>query len=225
MCEETSEPSTLLFPVMVGFIIAVIWPFVYPGLDYLMSIVEFWRSPGIFKALTTFGPMYGELWSDAPGFFKGMAEASHEIHGEDPQFASLPYMVKTMILIYVSAPIYVAEVVVFVIVVIITLLSRASPCGSLTKVLQVIAIVIAAVPFFGLFLAGAGFIVFEYVQAWSAGFLNFLFLLLVWPLVLAKVWIPMGGVTVFATFFVPSGLLLGGKDSLAVEAYEGMFGG
>ena len=71
---------------IVSLVVAASWPLIYPGLDFLLAIVGFAESPGLVSLLTDFGPLYGQD-PDAPGFFRGMAEASQELSGEHPALA------------------------------------------------------------------------------------------------------------------------------------------
>jgi len=216
--------NTILVICFASIILAAAWPFIYPGLDYVMALIGFSGSPGLFKAIQEFGPIYGKLSPTAPDFFEGMAEASQQLSGEHPALASIPYITKARLLIYISMPVYVVEVLVFVAVGFISSSSRLLPWQKVKTVVQVTAIVVSVLPLIAILLWFVTFIGIAYVQAWSASLLDFLFLILLFPAVLIRVVSPSIGILVLARYFVPSGLALAGEGSMATEAYESMIG-
>jgi len=214
----------LVFCVM-SVILAAAWPFIYPGLDYVMALIGFGSSPGLFSAIREFGPIYGKLSPTAPAFFKGMAQASQQLGGEHPALASLPYMVKASVLMSVSIPLYVVELLVLVAVGFISFLSRLLPWEKVKTAVQVTAIVVSLLPLLAILLWCVLFIGIAYVQAWFASLLDFLFLIILFPAVVIKVVTPWIGVLVVARYLVPSGLVLAGEGSRATKAYESILEG
>jgi hypothetical protein len=214
--------DTILFSCFFSILFAVVWPFIYPGLDYVLALVGFGSSPGLFKAIKEFGPIYGKLSTTAPGFFKGMAEASQQLSGEHPALASLPYMVKAELLLYICIPVYAAEVLVFMVVGFISFASRLFPWKKMKTIVQAAAIVVSVLPLIAVCLWCIIFIGIAYIQAWSASLLDFLFLIVLFPAVFAKVVSPSMGIFVLGNFLIPSGLALAGEGSLGDGLYKSM---
>ena len=123
---------------------------------------------------------------------------------------------------YISMPVYVVEVLVFVAVGFISFSSRLLPWQKVKTVVQVTAIVVSVLPLIAILLWWVTFIGIAYVQAWSASLLDFLFLILLFPAVLIRVVSPSIGILALARYFIPSGLVLAGEGSMATEAYESM---
>jgi hypothetical protein len=191
---------------VVGMVTAGAWPFIFPVLDYVMAIIKFGSSPGLLNtinAIKEFGSLYGES-PTAPG----------------DAFASLPYLTKAGLLMYASIPIYVIAFLVFVGVGLMSFLSRLLPWQKLSAVVQVIAIGAAVLPLIAIYLWWITLVGISYVQALSVSLLDFVFLIVLFPLVLAKVVSPWLGIFMLAIFFVPSGLVFAGHGSKARKAYH-----
>ena len=212
-------------PLTLGIgsiIVAAVWPLIYPGLNYLMALIGFGSSPGLFKALQEFGPLYGKLSPAAPDFFKGMTEASQQMSGEHAALASLPYIIKAKLLMYACLPVYIIEVLVFIAVGSVSVLSRLVPWQKAKAKMQSVAMVVSVLPLIAIFLWWFIFVGVAYVQTWSVGLLEFLFLVLIFPVVLIKVALPLVGAFVLSRYLVPGGLVFAGKDSKATDFYDSM---
>lgn len=222
MDSDTHERRNTILVICFSIIFAATWPFIYPGLDYVMALIGFSDSPRVFNAIKEFGPIYGKLSPTAPAFFKGMAEGSQQLSGEHPVLATLPYLAKARLLMYVSIPAYVVEVLVSMVVGFISFSSRLLPWQKAKTVVQVTAIVVSVLPLIAIVLWCVTFIGIAYVQAWSASLLDFLFLIPLFPVVLIHVVSPSIGIFALARYFIPSGLVLAGEGTVATKAYEAM---
>jgi hypothetical protein len=216
MKEDTQEMWIAIF---VAVSIAIAWPWIFPVLDYVMAIISFSSAPSLYNALNEFGPIYGDHPS-APGFFRGMAEASQKLGGENPAIAALPYFDKAKLLLYTSLPIYAIELFVFMTVGILSFSSRLLPWKRTKTVVQIIAIAVSKSPLIAISLWWLFFTLLAYVQAWSASILDFLFLILLLPVVFIKVVSPLVGGYVLARYVIPSGLAFAGRGSLAEKTYQ-----
>lgn len=194
-------------------LIAAIWPLIYPLLDIVLAFISFGKAPGIFKAIENFGPLYGKFSKTAPGFFKGMAEGAQQMSGEDPYLASLPYLAKAYLLAYVTFPVYTAELFFFVLVVVISLLSRLLPWKLARNVIQRIAILLAMLPLVAISLVCIAFFLLAYFR--SKGILDFIIMVLICPAVAMRVVSPNIGIFLLAWGLVPVGLVFAGRGSLA----------
>lgn len=193
---------------------AAIWPFIYPVLDFVLALLGIAESPGLVKAIMEFGPIYGKS-ETAPGFFKGMAEGAQLLSGEHPQIASLPYMAKVNLLFYINLPCYAVELLVFVFVVVVSLLSRILPWKLAANVVQRIAIGLAMLPFVAISLWCMAFFLLAFFQAWQFGILHAVLFVLISPAVALRVVSPHIGVFLLAYGLVPFGLTFAGRGSLA----------
>jgi hypothetical protein len=207
------ERALLLTACLFSLVVAAVWPLIYPGLDYLLAVMHFGQEPGFWKFLEEFGPLFGRHAS-APGVFKGMAQASEQLGGEHPALAGLSYMTKAGLLASTVYPLYVVEVVLFVLAGVAALASRFFG-KAMRPVLETIAVGVAVLPLVATTLWWIAFIVLAYVQALSAGFLTFLFQLVLFPFVLTRVTSASLGVFLLALWFVPMALRCAGRDGFA----------
>jgi hypothetical protein len=161
------------------------------------------------------GALYGEHSETAPGFFRGMAEAMRDLSGEHPFLASLSYWEKAKLLAYATFPVYTLQGIVFVLVSLINLVSRIVPWSLPRSILQGGAILLAALPFLLISLWCLAFFVLAYVQAWAAGLLTFVVVVVIWPAVAIKVVSAWVGVFLLARGFVPAGLAFAGRKGPA----------
>jgi hypothetical protein len=212
--DELRERKAELVGFCIGsLVVAVLWPLIYPGLDFLLALIGFGEKPGPWAFLREFGPLYGRD-PDAPGFFRGMAEASQEISGEHPALVGLPYMTKSGLLASVVYPLYMVEALLFVMVSGLALVSRAM-AKPIRSLLEGIAVTLAALPLVAILLFWLAFILLAYIQALSAGFFMFVFQIVLLPAVLLRVTSATFGVFLLACWFVPVGLAFAGRDGFA----------
>jgi hypothetical protein len=217
MNEEANRPL-IAGVAFGGLIAAALWPLIFPGLEWLLAFAGFSESPGLIKAVTEFGPLYGRLSSTAPGFFKGMAEASDQISGDNPAIAGLSYLAKSRLLAYATTPIYFLEIITLVLAGGVALSSRLFGFWKPARTtMEILAIILAGLPLVAVSLWSLFFIALAYIQAWPGGILHFGFLLLLFPAVAAHVISPSIGVFLLARFTVPVGLVFGRRDGLAVK--------
>ena len=208
--KEKIQKLTQFLLICLGIILcAIAWPFIYPGLDYIMAIIGFDSTEFLLKA----GSLYGEINKNAPGFFKGMAIATEALNGEHPAIASLSYMTKAELLLFLDAPIYVLEIILFMFVTFLNVTSRLLPWHKVKAVINITAIVITVLPLIAIFLSFIALCAIPYIQAWSSGLTDFIFLVILSPAVMIKTLSPMIGVIILARYLIPRGLLLSGQDS------------
>ena len=215
-----NNKRTIFFICFGSILFAVVWPFIYPALDYVMALINFGKLPNGFSAIQEIGPIFDSLNPTMPDIFKGMAEASQKLSGEYPDLTSLPYLKKAALLLYGCLPFYMAEVIIFAVVSLTCLLSRLLPSKPVKKIAQVAAIALCGLPFAAIVLWWFTLIGMAYVLAWSSGLVDFLFLIVLFPLVLLRVVSPSVGLLVMALFLVPTGLLFGNEGSMAKRVYK-----
>jgi hypothetical protein len=210
-----SQSGSVILSCFASIAFAIIYHFVYPGIDYIIALLNFGESPSILSAVKEFGPIYGKLDNASPGFFKGMAEASDQISGEHPVLAELPYMAKAALLINMSIPLYVLLVIIFLIVSFMSFLSYVLPWRYPKLVSQGIAIFLAFVPMLAVSLWCISSFLLVYIQALFSSVIDFVFLIFISPAVFFRVTVAWMGVFMLAVFFVPTGLVFAGRGSLA----------
>lgn len=195
------------------FLFAVIWPFIYPGLDFILAFIGL--SESLVHGFVEFGALYGKLSPTAPEFFKGMAKAHEQLKGEHPALAHLSYMEKAALVAGATYPAILIEILVFILVSVVALLSRVLFWESAKAVARGVATVLAFLPLTVILLSWIGFFLFNYIQAWSSGgILSFGFLVLLFPAVIIRVVSLAIGLFFLARYFVPSGLFFANRDSL-----------